>query len=413
MNRTLIPILLWAGLVSALAAGETRPPAEARVAYGITVTAAHRDYREVPVSVLVPAPDTLGGATLVCSQARNAVECRQCQVAPEGERVRVTWILRDLPRGQSRRYQLTLTPGPVSPPPEGVTVVAEEGAVQVNLDGELFTRYLTATGPKPICWPMIGPTGKPVTRAFPMEQVEGESQDHPHHRSFWFTHDEVNGVNFWGEGSGCGRQVHRAFEALESGPVYGLIRTRNDWLKPEGTKVCEDTRELRVYRVANGRLFDFTVTLRATAGPVEIGDTKEGTLGFRVASSMDVDRGQGHIVNARGKRDGEAWGQQAEWCDYSGPVEGETVGIAILEHPTSFRHPTYWHVRTYGLFAANPFGLRHFIGDPTGAGKYTIPAGESITFRYRVFLHRGDAEEARVADVYGEYVDPPVITVGN
>jgi hypothetical protein len=242
-----------------------------------------------------------------------------------------------------------------------------------------------------------------------MEQVAGEPQDHPHHRSLWFTQDEVNGVNFWGEGGGCGRQVHQAFEALEGGPVFGLIRTRNDWVKPDGARVLEDTREVRVYRVADGRLFDFDVTLRATDGPVEFGDTKEGTFGLRLVPTMQLTGGGGHIENARGQKDGDTWGKPAEWCDYYGPVEGEVVGVAILNHPTSFRHPTYWHVRDYGLFAANPFGLRHFIGDKTGQGKYTLAQGEAITFRYRVFLHRGDTASAHVADVYAAYAEPPEV----
>ena len=58
----------------------------------------------------------------------------------------------------------------------------DEGAV-ITIDGKPFTTYRISEGTKPYLWPVIGPTGKPITRAYPMENVEGESKDHPHHRS--------------------------------------------------------------------------------------------------------------------------------------------------------------------------------------------------------------------------------------
>ena len=124
---------------------------------------------------------------------------------------------------------------------------------------------------------------------------------------------------------------------------------------------------------------------------------------------MRLKGGDGQIVNSEGQQDDATWGKRAAWCDYFGPVNNEVVGIAILDHPDNLRHPTYWHVRNYGLFAANPFGLRHFIGDETGAGRYALPAGEELTFRYRVLIHRGTTAEAGVADWYGEYAHPPVV----
>ena len=104
-----------------------------------------------------------------------------------------------------------------------------------------------------------------------------------------------------------------------------------------------------------------------------------------------------------GARDGETWGKRAAWCDYFGPVEGKTVGIAIFDHPQNPQHPTWWHVRDYGLFAANPFGVHDFEKKPAGSGNLTIPAGQSVTFRYRVLLHEGDDRQAEIARRYQEY----------
>jgi hypothetical protein len=168
---------------------------------------------------------------------------------------------------------------------------------------------------------------------------------------------------------------------------------------------------VRVYALRTGRLMDFEVTVRATEGPVTMGDTKEGTMAFRVASSMEVTRGKGHILNSEGVTDKDTWGKRADWCDYSGPVDGKTVGIAILDNPDNLRHPTYWHVRDYGLFAANPFGLHNFLDKKEPIGEYTIPKGGSLTLRYRIYIHEGDAKQADVAGVYEQYAHPPVVRV--
>src|SRR5262245_27969552 len=122
-------------------------------------------------------------------------------------------------------------------------------------------------------------------------------------------------------------------------------------------------------------------------------------------NKFNNDKPPGHIVNSEGVRDGETWGKRAAWCDYHGPVNGKIIGIAIFDHPQNPRHPTWWHVRDYGLFAANPFGKHHFENlDDKSAGNLTLPAGQSLTFRYRFYLHEGDEKQAGVAKKYQEYV---------
>jgi hypothetical protein len=144
--------------------------------------------------------------------------------------------------------------------------------------------------------------------------------------------------------------------------------------------------------------------VKATKGPVTFGDNKEGAFGMRVAHSMSVDAKQGgKIINSEKQTNEGAWGKPAAWVDYHGPVQGETAGIAIFNHPSSFRYPTYWHVRTYGLFAANPFGLHEFIRAKATEGAYTIRSGKSMTLRYRVYLHRGDEKVGKVAEAFAAY----------
>jgi hypothetical protein len=277
------------------------------------------------------------------------------------------------------------------------------GGQRVSLDGQPFTEYLVKSGSKPILYPLIGPTGQGVTRNWPMQtDVPGEKdRDHPHQRSLWFTHGDVNGIDFWSEGKG--RIEHREFVKVEGGPE-GTIVTRNDWLSPDGSQVvCQDERTFRFGGNGEQRWIDVTLAIKATNGPVKFGDTKEGSFGVRVASSVRVDSKQGgKIVNSEGQSNAAAWGKPAPWVDYHGPVGDQTVGVAILNHPTSFGFPSHWHVRTYGLFAANPFGLSDFTAGKE-KGEYTLPAGETLTLRYRVLLHKGDEKAGKVAEAYAEF----------
>jgi hypothetical protein len=285
-----------------------------------------------------------------------------------------------------------------------ITVERSDKGAVVKIDGRLFTEYLVKSGTKPILWPIIGPTDKPMTRDYPMLNHAGETKDHPHHRSLWFTHGNVNGIDFWTDkGKKVGTIKHLEFTKIAGGKS-GVIATRNDWLAPDGHRVCEDERTLRFGADDAARWIDFDITLKAVDGDVVFGDTKEGSFGVRVPESLNVTAKRGgKIVNSEGQADDKAWGQPAAWVDYHGPVDGKTVGIAIFNHPDSSRYPTYWHVRTYGLFAANPFGVHDFSGGKKGNGAMTLSKGKSVTFRYRVLLHKGDELEGGVAERYSSY----------
>jgi hypothetical protein len=91
--------------------------------------------------------------------------------------------------------------------------------------------------------------------------------------------------------------------------------------------------------------------------------------------------------------------------DYWGQIDGKTVGVAFFDHPDNLRHPTYWHARTYGLFAANPFGLSHFVGKDQD-GTHVVPAGQSLRLRYRLVFHEGDPQQAKVEQLYQDYASP-------
>jgi hypothetical protein len=286
----------------------------------------------------------------------------------------------------------------------GVQVEATEGGAKITIDGKPFAEYVALHGHQPIIWPIIGPGGQAMTRQYPMgDALEGEERDHPHHRSLWFNHGIVNGHDFWLEPRRNGEQnviAQRDLTVDFEGKAAKIV-TRNDW-KSGDEKICEDLRTIWFGADVHGRWIDYAIEVTASEGDVTFGDTKEGAFGLRVPGTMSVDAEKGgRIRNSRGQKDAVAWAKPAEWVDYSGPVDGKPAGIVVFEMPDSFRHPTRWHVRTYGLFAANPFGQRDFEADNQGPA--TLKKGEKLRLHYRVLFYDGEMSDGQLASIYKEY----------
>jgi hypothetical protein len=305
--------------------------------------------------------------------------------------------------------------------------------VRVEIDGRLFTEYIFKGAKRPYCYPVLAADGTSLVRDFPMKQTAGEDTDHPHHRSLWFAHSNVNGIDFWNEGTAGtrfpkGSIEHDALLEPRSGET-GVIRARNRWLSPEDKLICTDDTTIRFHGNAEARWIDFEVTLHALSNaPVVMGDNKDGTMAIRLAQWLTMPHknqgggasitgassnvlstatSAGHMINSAGQRDNDCWGKRADWCDYFAGHNGRIYGVALFDNPNNLRHPTWWQARDYGLFAANPFGQHDFEPDakhPADKGNFAIPAGGSLTLRYRFYFHFGDEKAAGISARYAEYV---------
>lgn len=304
-----------------------------------------------------------------------------------------------------------------------VEKTASGGAV-VKIDGQFFTEYVVDQANKPYLWPIIGPGGQTMTRAYPMKTVEGEQHDHPHHRGLCFGHENIAGYDTWAEkatfpegGKNSGERLkhlgaikHRELKEIKDGESAGFIAL-SDYVDVNGKKTSEEVRRHTFKVVGNTRIIDVDIDIVASEGDILVDDKKDSGLSIRVPTNMAVEKekkekGTGKIINSEGQKDADAWGKKATWCDYHGIVDGKHVGVAMLNHPKSFRHPTPWHVRTYGLFTANPFGLQAL--DPKSeTGAFTLKKGEKLTLRHRFVFHLGDEKEGKIADAYADYAKEP------
>ena len=375
----------------------------------LTVDAGSHDRDGCPVSVGIDHPGVSqlhDRAVILTDVASDDVISAQCYAGEDGITT-LTWILDGLAAGASRTY--TLSEGSIAGE-TGVQLKDEAETIVVTLNDRHFTTFRYAkTQFRPYFFPVHGPNGREVTRG----ETSDISTDHVHHRSLYVAYGEVNDVDLWGEGGNSGRVVPQNFTQKQGGAVVGRIYTENSWQTQAGDVLMTDNQNFRIYNLPeDATILDLDLRFIASTGDVHFGDTKEGgIITVRVHPSMNASDG-GKIENAFGGiNQPETWGKRANWCDYSGVVDGTPVGIAVFDHIVNPRYPTYWHVRNYGLMGTNIFGGGTFEKDPSKDGSYTLKQGEEMHFRFRVLIHAGDATDGKVAQKYHDFINPPAVEI--
>ena len=225
--------------------------------------------------------------------------------------------------------------------------------------------------------------GIQVTRNLP--PVEGvDRTDHATmHPGIWMAFGDLDGEDFW---RNKGRVVHEAFVEEPTGsPGKGQFAVRNRYERANGEPVCHEVCRITFLIRPRGYLLLWDSTFSADR-EFYFGDQEEMGLGLRVATPINVVNG-GTIIDSRGRKNGEGiWGKTADWCDYSGTVDGRKIGMTLMCHPANFRS-SWMHARDYGLILANPFGRKAFTkGEPS---KVIVAPGEELRLRYGVLLHNG------------------------
>lgn len=291
--------------------------------------------------------------------------------------------------------------------------------IDVLIEGRPFTTYyFYPQVSKPYLMPLRTTAGLVISRPFPVinDVSKGDSKTpsfEPHQRPLYFSHGDIDGLNFWGE------QVFQPYYHEGPKQAYGFMRVEKveqpsgnsiratfSLESPNKRAIGEETQVFTFAGDERTRTIDCEFSIHATNGPITMGDTKEGTFAIRLGPELSAPRGK--MINSEGGAGEEQiWGKRADWVDYSGSINGRPVGIVVFESPKSFRHPTTWHARGYGLLAANPFGLREFTKDPKRDGSWTIPEGQSLDFRYRVVIYDGQLSPERLKQMYRDYSSEP------
>lgn len=264
--------------------------------------------------------------------------------------------------------------------------------VEVQMADQPFTTIHTRGLTKPVLYPLLAPGQVAMTRSWPLEQRPGEPHDHPHHKSVWFAHGNVNGADFWFDKA----TIEVLGVATDESKSQVVLETR--WLNGQ-QELATDRSVLSFGFNGQARWLDWEMTVKAGDEPLTFGDTKEGSFAVRTHPDLqltpnpkdNVPEVFGHALNSEGDKDKAIWGKRASWVYYYGPVDGAAVGMLLMDHPSNLRHPTTWHARDYGLVAANPFGLHDFLGEPVGSGKLTLQPSETLRLVYRLLVHAGES----------------------
>jgi hypothetical protein len=317
-----------------------------------------------------------------------------------------------------------------------VTVIprAPERRVDVLVEGQPFTSYIWPERvAKPVLYPVRSARGTLVTRGFPLEPRPGERVDHPHQVGFWFNHGDVNGADFWNNSEALPPEERKARGAIRHEEVVtassgtpGRLVTRASWVMPGGGVALDERTRWRFRAGADWRSIERETVLAAHAGKVTFTDNKEGMLGLRVARALEEPSDEplvftdasgkpttvaaldntgvnGVYTSSEGITGSKVWGTRARWMALAGKVGDEDVVLLVLDHPKNPGHPTYWHARGYGLFAANPLGAKVFSNGKEELN-FSIDEGGSATFRYLLMILPGPFSKDRADKAYAEFV---------
>ena len=327
---------------------------------------------------------------------------------------------------------LVLSVGALGAPtvPKKVEFIKGENKIDVTIGGKHFTSYVYSSElPKPVLVPLCSPSGIVVTRRYPLVEMKGGSKDHHHHVGIFFTVDNVNGTNFWNNTEPPPQIKHIKTTEATGGTGKGQLSAIMHWIDQSGKVLLEENRSMVFLASENEDEYaiDFSIDLRAGDTEVVFEDTEEGVFAIRVADCLregdtklklqpgqplpeESVAGTGRYFNSNGDETAKnVWGKRARWVALQGIREGKVVGVAILNHPASINYPTYWHVRNYGLFSANPLGQGDFQRqskykkNPVLPLRLTLKPGERAHFRFLVIVYEGIRTKEQMEERFREF----------
>ena len=263
--------------------------------------------------------------------------------------------------------------------------------INVTVDGKFFTSYIFSSDEK---YPFFYPVNGPLSGGSVTSMRNGE---YPHHSSLFFGCDQVNGGNYWQEGLERGRIISVNAEILKEGGDTVIISDECIWSRPGAMSPIKDNRKITITTPSvTVRQIDFEINMEMLMD-VHIAKTNHSLFSVRMAADLSVKNG-GTMINAEGVR-GEkgTFGKPSPWIDYSGKRGEFTEGLTVLQHPSNPGYPSPWFTRDYGFISPTPMYW------PENGVETLFKKGETLRLRYRVLVHGGNAEEAKIGELSGNY----------
>ena len=263
--------------------------------------------------------------------------------------------------------------------------------INVTVDGKFFTSYIFSSDEK---YPFFYPVNGPLSGGSVTSMRNGE---YPHHISLFFGCDQVNGGNYWQEGLERGRIISVNAEILKEGGDTVVISDECIWSRPGAISPIKDYRKITITSPSAAvRQIDFEISMEMLMD-VHIAKTNHSLFSVRMAADFSVKNG-GTMVNAEGATgEKDTFGKPSPWMDYSGKRGEFHEGLAVMQHPSNPGYPSPWFTRDYGFISPTPMYW------PANGTETSFKKGETLRLCYRVLVHGGTSEEAKVAELFENY----------
>jgi hypothetical protein len=319
-----------------------------------------------------------------------------------------------------------------NPVEQSVDFIKGKNKIDVMVGGRHFTSYVYGSEhTKPMLVPLRTPSGIEVTRRNPLVEMKGGSDDHQHHVGIFFAVDNVNGTKFWNNVAPPPQIKHIKTTEVTGDNGKAKLATVMQWIDQNGNILLEENRSM-VFLAGENKdeyAIDFSIDLTARQNEVVFEDIEEGVFAVRVADCLREDdlklklkpgrplpkesvSGTGRYFSSNGDETAKnVWGKRARWVALQGIRKKKVVGVAILNHPASINYPTYWHVRKYGLFSANPLGQGDFQRqskykkNPVQPLRLTLKQGQKVHFRFLVVVYEGIRTTGQMEKRFREFVE--------
>ena len=269
-------------------------------------------------------------------------------------------------------------------------------AVRAGGDGAAAFHLRTADVPyKPYVDVLLTPESRNVLRDGP--------SDHLHHHGLMFA-VAVDGINFWEEVAGHGKQIershHRETDAVESLEL--------DWIGPDGKVLVQEKRRVTECLLSGQSVtlvdWQSRLSLPAEREKAVLGGSHYAGLGMRFQESMDKD-GR-FFADAASQDDESVRGSErlrrCRWMAYTAKLEGRPVTVSLLSAPGNPRPMDAFTMGGDGKAFAYLSATSNLHREPL-----ELQAGQSFLFHYAVAVWEGERSVDEVEAVFKAWAEQP------
>lgn len=304
-------------------------------------------------------------------------------------------------------------------------------SVDVFVNDIYFTSFIYPDNmEKQSLYPIKTPSGKSVTRGFPLDPKPFERTDHPHHVGLWFNFGDVNGLDFWNNSYSIKPEDKDKYgtilfdKIVETDEKEGKLVVQSNWVDNDKNVLLNERATFLFGGIDNDVRSIERITELTAVQTAIFTENKEGLIGLRVGRvfeepSTKPERfldANGNITetpvlnnegvngvyrNAEGLTGGDVWGKRSKWVALKATDEGEIITLVILDNKGNLNYPAWSHARGYGLFAANNLAGKAVDAnaDPV---KLKLEPGEKVVFKHKVIIggDLSDDEINKLSDAF-------------